>query len=124
MVGKNNLYDGLKRIYHEPGRLAIISFLCRDREGLTFNKLKVECELSFGNLSSHLKILKEGGVIESKKEFVNNKPQTTIILTDQGRNQFIQYIQVLEKVLKNAAQAVSSDEKNLKEYLFSADPEF
>ncbi len=125
MSKKNlNIYAGLKRLFHEPSRLAMISSLCRDRDGLTFNELKTECKLSFGNLSSHLKILKEAGVIDVKKEFINNKPRTTVLLTDQGRNQFIQYIQVLEKVLKNAAQAVSSDEQNLKEYLFSGDPDF
>ena len=54
----HNIYTELKRIFHEPSRMAIISALCRE-ETLTFNQLKEECELTFGNLSSHLKILKD-----------------------------------------------------------------
>ncbi|MFQ5753139.1 MAG: transcriptional regulator, partial [bacterium] len=78
MSRKNdNIYAGLKRTFHEPSRLAIISVLCREVDGITFNELKEECELTFGNLSSHLKTLQEAGIIAIKKFFVNKKPCTT-----------------------------------------------
>ena len=123
MSHKNdNLYAGLKRIFHEPSRLAIISALCKERDGLTFNELKDECELTFGNLSSHLKTLQDAGVIEIKKFFVGNKPCTTISLTDKGRENFIDYLKALEEVLKMAAAAVSASEESGSEPLFSVKP--
>ncbi len=71
MSPKNeNVYVALKRIFHEPSRLAIMSALCREVDGLTFNELKEECDLTFGNLSSHLKSLQDAKVIKVKKFFV------------------------------------------------------
>ncbi|MFQ5706128.1 MAG: transcriptional regulator [bacterium] len=119
---KENLYAGLKRIFHEPSRLAILSALSAAAGGLTFNELKEECGLTFGNLSSHLKTLQDAGVIDVKKYFVGNKPQTTISLTDSGRAQFVEYLKALEEVLKQAAEAISNREEKVSEPLFSVSP--
>jgi DNA-binding HxlR family transcriptional regulator len=108
-----NVYAGLKRIFHEPSRLAIMSALCSAVDGLTFNELKEECDLSFGNLSSHLKTLQDAGVIAIKKSFVKNKPRTTAFITDAGRESFIEYLKALEDALKKAAQAVSTDKASV-----------
>lgn len=119
---QDNLYAGLKRIFHEPSRLAIMSALCRETDGLTFNELKDECELTFGNLSSHLKTLQEAGVVKVKKYFVDNRPRTTISLTDKGRERFIEYLQALEEALIKAAEAVSSSDEKLQVPFFSVKP--
>jgi len=39
---------------------------------------------------------------------VKTRPQTTIILTDKGREHFVDYLQALEEVLLKAAESVSS----------------
>lgn len=123
MSPKNdNIYTGLKRVFHEPSRLAIMSALARERDGLTFNKLKEECELTFGNLSSHLKTLQEARMIQIKKFFVGNKPCTQVSLTDKGRQSFIDYLKALEEVLKKAAEAVSTSDEKVTELMFSAKP--
>ncbi len=123
MSQKNeNIYAGLKRLFHEPSRLAIISALCKEADGLTFNELKDECDLTFGNLSSHLKALQDAGVIEIKKYFIGNKPCTKISITDTGREQFINYLKVLEEVLIKAAGAVSSCEEKIVMPFFSVKP--
>lgn len=107
----DNPYSGLKRIFHEPNRLAIMSALCSSANGLTFRELKEDCDLTDGNLSRHLKALEEAEVIVVNKKFVGVKPQTSIQLTDKGRDSFIEYLQALEEVLKKAADAVSSGEE-------------
>jgi DNA-binding MarR family transcriptional regulator len=119
----HNIYTGLKRIFHEPSRMAIISALCRE-ETLTFNQLKEECELTFGNLSSHLKILKDAEIIKIHKEFVNNKPSTSVSITEAGKEQFLQYLKALEDVLKKAAEAVTSEKVKSNDSLFSINPDF
>lgn len=108
-----NPYNGLKRIFHEPNRLAIMSALCSSANGLTFRELKEDCDLTDGNLSRHLKALEEAEVVLVNKKFVGVKPQTTISLTDKGRDNFIEYLQALEEVLKKAADAVSSGEEKV-----------
>ena len=119
-----NIYAGLKRIFHEPSRLAIMSALCREVDGLTFNELKEECELTFGNLSSHLKSLQDAKVIKVKKFFIGNKPCTRLSLTEKGRQSFIDYLEALEEVLKKAAQAVSTSKEKAATQLFSVKPAF
>lgn len=106
----DNPYIGLRRIFHEPNRLAIMSALCSSANGLTFKELKDQCELTDGNLSRHLKSLEEAGVITIEKKFVGTKPRTTIALNDRGRESFFEYLQALEEVLKKAAEAISSGE--------------
>jgi DNA-binding transcriptional ArsR family regulator len=107
-----NLYAALERIFHEPNRLSIMSALSATADGLTFNELKEECELTDGNLSRHLKALEEAKVIKIQKAFVGVKPQTTVFMSEKGRESFIQYLKALEEVLQKAAQAVVPDKKS------------
>jgi DNA-binding transcriptional ArsR family regulator len=109
----DNPYTALKRIFHEPNRLAIMSALCGSANGLTFKELKQECDLTDGNLSRHLKALEEAEVIVMEKKFVGVKPRTRVILTDKGRESFMEYLQALEEVLKKAADAVSTGEEKV-----------
>ncbi len=106
-----NPYAALNRVFHEPSRLAILSALIGVEEGLTFSQLKRECDLTDGNLSRHLKTLEEAGVIEIEKRFVRNKPQTRVILTEGGRENFLQYLKALEEVLLKAAESFAAQQK-------------
>ena len=107
---KNNPYDALERLFHEPHRLAIMSTLCRSSQGKSFKQLKKECSLTDGNLSRHLKTMEEAGVTRVQKSFVGSKPHTSIYATDLGREHFIDYLQALEEVLKQAVDAVGHEE--------------
>ncbi|MCB0262828.1 MAG: transcriptional regulator [Calditrichaeota bacterium] len=101
-----NPYSALKGIFHEPNRLAIISALSSAPDGLTFKSLKDQCDLTDGNLSRHLKALEDANVVLIDKRFIGAKPQTKAMLTDEGRESFVEYLKVLEEVLKMAAEAV------------------
>ena len=107
----NNPYAALKTLFHEPNRLAIMSALSQTIDGLTFNDLKRECDLTDGNLSRHLKALEEVGAIHIEKTFVDAKPRTTVFLSDAGRKSFVEYLQALEEVLQKAAESVAAVEK-------------
>lgn len=39
------------------------------------------------------------------------KPQTTVLLTDMGRDSFIEYLKALEEVLQKAAEAITTGEE-------------
>jgi len=60
-------YEQLERVFHEPNRLAIMSALIQARSGRGFSELKVECNLTDGNLSRHLKHLEEYGRLKLQK---------------------------------------------------------
>ena len=106
-----NPYAALKTLFHEPNRLAMMSALSQAIDGLTFNDLKRECDLTDGNLSRHLKTLEEAEAIRIEKTFVDAKPRTTVFLSDAGRKSFIEYLQALEEVLQKAARSVAAVEK-------------
>jgi DNA-binding MarR family transcriptional regulator len=99
-------YDNLKKIFHEPKRMAIMSALCAAGKGLTFTELKSECDLTDGNLNRHLKALSDADAVKIKKRFVGLKPQTTILLTDKGLEHFSEYLNALQEVLNQALQSV------------------
>ena len=104
----DNPYAALERIFHEPGRLAIMSLLVNHTAGLKFSEIKQECDLTDGNLNSHLKVLEEAGALKMLKKFVNAKPQTTALITARGRESFLAYLQALEEVLVKAAKAAGA----------------
>lgn len=103
-----NPYAALKTIFHEPNRMAIMAALSCTIDGLTFNELKQECDLTNGNLNRHLKALEEAEAILITKSFVNAKPRTTVCLSDLGRESFLAYLQALEEALQQAAASVAA----------------
>ena len=66
----DNPYPRLERIFHEPGRLTIMSNLLGAPDGMTFTELKKACGLTDGNLSRHLKVLENAKAVTIKKRFV------------------------------------------------------
>ena len=108
---QENPYEALEKIFHEPNRLAIMSALCAAEKGLTFNELKEACNLTDGNLNRHLKVLEEAAAVKMKKEFVDNKPRTTLFISEKGLNRFNEYLTALSEVLERAKQATAEDKQ-------------
>jgi predicted ArsR family transcriptional regulator len=102
----------LERVFHEPGRLAIMSALCAAAEGLSFVELKAQCRLTDGNLNRHLKTLDEAEAVRIRKTVVAGRPRTTVSVTAQGRRDFGAYLRALEQVLKAAARAAASEDRH------------
>jgi DNA-binding MarR family transcriptional regulator len=101
-------YEGLERVIHEKARLGILASLVTHQDGLVFNDLKDLCALTDGNLSRHLQMLQEGGLVEVWKGTKKNRPQTLVRLTESGRKRFGEYITVLESVVADAAAGASA----------------
>jgi DNA-binding transcriptional ArsR family regulator len=95
-------YDGIDRVMHEKARLSIMTSLVTRTEGLKFGELKQLCGLTDGNLSRHLDVLREAGLVEIWKGFEGRRPQTLCRLTPDGRRRFVEYLEELEKVVKDA----------------------
>lgn len=83
-------------------RLAIMAFLAASKEPVSFNSLLQKLELSKGNLSTHLRKLEEGGLVDVTKTFVDRKPLSTYRCSDRGRKDVKEYLESVEKLLKNA----------------------
>ncbi len=107
---KDNPYPRLERIFHEPGRLTIMSKLLGATDGLSFTELKETCGFTDGNLSRHLKALEKARAVTIKKRFVKNRPQTRVCLSKRGQDDFLTYLQALEAVLLDAAGRMAAQE--------------
>ena len=97
-------YDGLDRVIHEKARLGILASLAAHDAGLLFNDLKQLCSLTDGNLSRHLAVLSDAGLVEiwKGKSGTSARSQTLYRLTGAGRKRFAEYIGVLENVVADA----------------------
>ena len=69
-------YDGLDRVIHEKARLSVLTSLVAHPKGVVFGDLKQLCGLTDGNLSRHLQVLQDAGLVEISKGFDRNRPQT------------------------------------------------
>lgn len=103
-------YDGLDRVMHERARLSLLTSLASHRRPLAFADLKRLCGLTDGNLSRHLQVLEEAGLVEITKGFEGRRPLTTCQLTTAGRRRFVDYLAVLERVVRDAAEAARHGE--------------
>jgi DNA-binding MarR family transcriptional regulator len=95
-------YEGLDRVLHEKARLGLLVSLSARPGGLLFGELKELCSLTDGNLSRHLDVLAEAGLIEIHKGYDGRRPQTRVTLTRQGRKRFLAYLAELERVVQDA----------------------
>jgi DNA-binding HxlR family transcriptional regulator len=102
-------YDGLDRVIHEKARLGVLTSLMAHPRGLAFNDLKKLCALTDGNLGRHLHVLQEAGLVEVTKGYLGNRPHTNCRLTKVGRKRFLDYLAVLEQLVRDAAEAAGQE---------------
>ena len=92
----------LDQIIHQPVRLRIMTLLVSQpgngRVAYTF--IQRTLDVTGGNLTIHLRKLRDTGYVAITKEFRNEKPSTWVKATPSGRRAFADYLVNLEKVLK------------------------
>jgi DNA-binding MarR family transcriptional regulator len=104
-------YEGLDRTIHERARLSVLTSLITNPKGLTFNDLKDLCALTDGNLSRHLRVLEQAKLVEIAKGVDKNRSLTVCRITTSGRKRYLEYLETLEQVVRDAAQ-VSNQSAN------------
>jgi DNA-binding MarR family transcriptional regulator len=89
----------LDRVIHEKGRLAIMSMLAASAE-FSFTDMRDALGMTDGNLTTHIRALQQEGYVSVAKSFQNRRPLTTCSLTAGGRKAFAEYIDLLEKIVR------------------------
>lgn len=108
-------YGGLDRVLHERARLSIAVALLSRPDGVLFPQLKQLCALTDGNLSRHLVMMQERGIVEIWKRQEAPRAGTLLRLSAAGREQVLVYLEELDRVLRDAraSQAPSSADEEL-----------
>lgn len=115
MKGACFAYDGLERALHERARLGIMTALVTHADACAFNDLKRLCALTDGNLSRHLDVLREAGLIELWKGSRNGRPQTVCRVTPEGRRRFRAYLEELRRVVRAALPGTSGKSRRARD---------
>ncbi len=92
--------NAIPEVFQSKLRLALLSALLTGTKN--FRELKSITKATDGNLGAQLKKLEEAGYIVIEKAFINRKPQTSCRITDFGKAQFKEYVEMLEGVLRQA----------------------
>jgi DNA-binding HxlR family transcriptional regulator len=100
-------YEGLDRVIHERARLSVLTSLITHPKGVSFGDLKQLCSLTDGNLNRHLRVLEEAGMVSIAKGHDRNRPQTMCRITVSGQKRYLEYLETLEQVVRDAAQGAT-----------------
>jgi DNA-binding MarR family transcriptional regulator len=97
-------FQQLDKVIHEKNRMAIMSMLAAVKS-ISFTELRNTLDMSDGNLITHIRTLQKNGYVSTTKSFHDNRPLTTCSLTEDGRNAFAEYVNLLEGIVKQARKS-------------------
>lgn len=96
----------LNKLVHEPSRLKILVLLASSIDiSVPFTQIKDKLNLTAGNLSIQLKTLEEAGFVTIHKEFIDNKPKTSICITKAGKDGLYKYMNDVESLLSRVKRS-------------------
>lgn len=99
--------DELDRVLFNPKRF-MIAVLLYLRGPSTIAELQKALELSWGDLDSNVRRLKEAGYVNAGKVITLERPKTMVKLTQEGRMRLERLMDGLERLLR----AVKSSNKD------------
>ena len=92
---------GAQDVLHDRTRLSIVALLAGEGGApMTFTDVQRKLDLTAGNLSSHLRVLEQQGLVIVEKHFEGRRPQTTLQLDYVGRAALQQFIEDMEHIIQ------------------------
>ena len=96
--------NGLDETVHQRHRLGILT-IAAEAESADFGYLRDALGLTPGNLSRHLTVLEDAGLIQVWKGYEGRRPRTWVRITGQGRSALTAEIAALTELLRRHGQA-------------------
>ena len=94
--------NGPNEIIHQTLRLRIMAALTAlpaGDAGLDFSRLKKLTGATDGNLGAHILALEKAGYVTVEKSFVDRKPRTTVMVSNDGRKAFAAHVAFLKGLI-------------------------
>jgi DNA-binding MarR family transcriptional regulator len=82
-TGSDHPVNGLDEVVHQRVRLGILA-IAHEARRVEFGYLRVQLDLTAGNLSKHLTVLETAGLVGIEKGYEGKRGRTWITLTPAG----------------------------------------
>jgi DNA-binding MarR family transcriptional regulator len=100
--------NGLDEVVHQRVRLGILT-VAHEARRVEFGYLRTQLELTAGNLSKHLSVLEEAGLIGVEKGYEGRRGRTWITLTAAGDAALAEEIGRLKQLISRVETAGTTD---------------
>jgi DNA-binding MarR family transcriptional regulator len=90
--------NGLSDVVHQKHRLGILT-IASESKRVEFGYLKDTLELTGGNLSRHLTVLVDAGLLDMEKGYDGRRPKTWVSITRAGRQALADEIAALRALV-------------------------
>jgi len=98
----------LDETVHQRHRLGILAITSRARQA-GFGYLRETLGLTSGNLSTHLTVLEEAGLIRVERGYAGRRPRTWVSITRQGRAALAAEMEALTCLVRDHAREQDTD---------------
>ncbi|MDP9342382.1 MAG: transcriptional regulator [Actinomycetota bacterium] len=88
----------LDEVVHQRNRLAILAILSEARK-VEFTYLQKSLDLTGGNLSRHLQVLEDAGLVHIEKGYEGRRPRTWVQITKAGSRALARELRTLEEIV-------------------------
>jgi DNA-binding MarR family transcriptional regulator len=93
----------LDDVVHQRTRLGVLAVL-REVDRAEFSYVRQALDLTDGNLSRHLKVLADAGLIDLHKGYAGNRPRTWISLTKLGAKALDAELKALRELVRRLSR--------------------
>jgi len=91
--------NGIDETVHQRHRLGILT-ITAEAQRAEFGYLREALGLTPGNLSKHLTVLEEAGMVEVEKGYTGRRPRTWVRITARGRAALAAELAALTELLR------------------------
>lgn len=98
--------QNLDDVVHQRARLGLLTVL-HEIARAEFGFLRDALELSDGNLSRHLSVLEEAGLVEVEKGYEGKRPRTWVKITKAGRKALAVELTALKELVRRLEKVPS-----------------
>ncbi|MFJ9519887.1 winged helix-turn-helix domain-containing protein [Kitasatospora sp. NPDC101801] len=84
---------------HQRVRLGILT-IAREADRVDFGFLKTQLAVTDGNLSRHVKVLEDSGLVSVEKGYAGRRPRTWVSLTPEGGRALERELRALRELVR------------------------
>jgi DNA-binding MarR family transcriptional regulator len=104
-AGERHPTNWIDETVHQRHRLGILT-ITAEAQRAEFGYLREALGLTAGNLSRHLTVLEEAGMVEVEKGYAGRRPRTWVRITGHGRAALAAELATLTELMRRHGKAV------------------